>query len=79
MAITLEQAQAQLDTWMNASLKISSGQSHSFNGRSLTQANLSDVNKQIMYWERRVKALQASAAGVTRVGQGALANFSGGA
>lgn len=78
-AITLSQAQAQLDGWLNASIAISSGQSHSFNGRTLTLANLADVNAQITFWERRVNQLTAVADGVRNVGQGALADFGGGA
>lgn len=61
--ITLEQAQAQLDVWLEASLKIASGQEYEAFGRKMKRADLGEVNRQITFWENRVKRMS----GITRV------------
>lgn len=55
--ITLEQAETQLGLWLTASEKVAAKQSYSINGRSLTLADLSDINAQIQYWDGMVKRL----------------------
>lgn len=64
--ITLVQAQAQLDAWIAASLAVASSQSYSIGGRSLSRANASEINDQIVFWENKVKLLTASLGGRRR-------------
>lgn len=65
--ITLAQAEAQLAVWLAASEKIAAKQSYAINGRSLTFADLADVQKQIDYWQNWVTKLTRSASGRGRV------------
>ena len=59
--ITLAQAEAKLTTWMAALDKIAAGQSYSISSggssRTLTRANLDEVQRQIDYWDAKVKSL----------------------
>ena len=55
--ITLAQAEIQLDAWLEASLKIASGQAYSIGGRSLTRANAAWIGKQIVFWNGMVQSL----------------------
>jgi hypothetical protein len=59
--ITVEQAEAKLTLWMAALDKIAAGQSYSITtgtgSRSLTRANLKEVQEQVEYWDRQVKRL----------------------
>lgn len=55
--ITLAQAQAKLDMWLEAEEALSTSQSYSFGGRQLTRANLSDIEAAIDKWDARVKKL----------------------
>jgi len=55
--ITLEQAEAKLTTWLAAMDKIAVGQSYSIGSRTLTRANLGEVQKQVEYWDNQVKRL----------------------
>lgn len=55
--ITLADAEAQLALWLAASEAIATGQSYSIKDRSLTRANLADVNEQIKYWNGIVLTL----------------------
>lgn len=64
--ITLVQAEAALATWVEADLKVASGQSYSIAGRSLTRADAREITEKIKFWEGRVKELAASAAGRRR-------------
>lgn len=52
--MTIERAKTHLDAWYKAELAVSTGQSYSIGSRSLTRANLSEIRKQIEYWEKRV-------------------------
>jgi len=65
--ITLEQAEAQLALWLEASTKVAAKQSYSIAGRSLTLADLSDINDQIQFWDGQVKKLARAANGRGRV------------
>ncbi len=67
--IDLTTAQTMLDTWLQASISIAAGQSVTLDGRTLTRANLRDVQAQIDYWEAKVKRLttQANRAPLQRV------------
>jgi hypothetical protein len=64
--ITLAQAQAQLDAWLADSLAVSSNQSYSIAGRSLSRANASEISAMVDKWESKVKQLTASNSGVNR-------------
>ena len=55
--ITYAQASAKLSVWLDAEEKIILGQSVSFDGRSLTRADLDKVRKSITYWDQRCKEL----------------------
>lgn len=55
--ITLERATVHLQAWLDAELAVSTGQSYSMGSRSLTRANLSEIRKQITYWENRLATL----------------------
>lgn len=57
--ITLEQAQAQLDAWLAASLATSGSQSYEIAGRKLTRADAGEIRDNIDYWERKVRDLGA--------------------
>jgi hypothetical protein len=61
--ITLEQAQAQLDSYLKAETAVLEGQSYEIAGRKLTRANLSDIHAGITVWNRRVGELSARATG----------------
>lgn len=51
---TLETAQTHLNSWLAAELALSSGQSYTIGTRSLTRVDLTDVMKQISYWQKQV-------------------------
>ena len=58
--ITKEQAEAKLQTWMEAEEKIASGQGYSIGDRRLTRADLYTVRGEIKYWNNKVKELEAA-------------------
>lgn len=59
--ITLAQAEAQLAAWLQASTDVAQrGQSYSIQGRSLSRADLSEITRQITYWDNMVKKLSVS-------------------
>lgn len=58
--ITKEQAEAKLQTWMEAEEKIASGQGYSIGDRRLTRADLYTVRGEIEYWSNKVKELEAA-------------------
>ena len=55
--IPKEQAEAKLQTWMEAEEKIASGQGYSIGDRRLTRADLYTVRGEIEYWNNTVKEL----------------------
>ena len=57
--ITKEQAEAKLQTWMEAEEKIASGQGYSIGDR-LTRADLYTVRGEIEYWNNKVKELEVA-------------------
>lgn len=63
---TLEQAQAQLDAWMAASLAATAGQTYEIAGRRLTRQNAAEILQQIEYWSREVDLLRMRTAGRSR-------------
>jgi hypothetical protein len=57
-AFTLEQAQAQLASWMAAELALSTGaQEYTIGGRAFRKADLGQVGARILYWQRMVDRL----------------------
>lgn len=58
--ITKEQAEAKLQTWMEAEEKIASGQGYSIGDRHLTRADLYTVRGEIEYWDNKVKELEVA-------------------
>lgn len=64
--ITLAQAQAQLEAWLAASLAVSSNQSYSIAGRSLTRVNASEIRDQINFWQSKVNIITRNNSGRRR-------------
>lgn len=54
----LKTAKTHLQAWLDAELAISTGQSYKIGSRELKRANLSEVRKQITYWQREVSRLE---------------------
>lgn len=57
--ITLAQAEAQLANWLAASEAVALNQSYSISGRTLTRANADHIQKQVEFWDSKVKQLAA--------------------
>jgi len=55
--ITLEVAQKHLEEWLEAELKVTTGQSYTIGSRTLTRANLTEIRNSIDYWNKKVLAL----------------------
>ena len=59
--ITVEQAEAQLTAWLNASAAVAQNQSYTIStesgSRSLTRANANEIMAQIKFWDTQVKRL----------------------
>jgi len=53
-------------------IAVAKGKSYSMNGRSLTLADVNEIQGQIQYWERRVVAMQNNSGGTDYT----LADFS---
>ena len=68
--ITLAQAQARLDLWLEADAGVATSQSYEIetgNGRrKLTRADAEQIRKNIDYWQAKVTALTPAAAGGRR-------------
>lgn len=58
-AITLKQAKAHLDLWLEAEMAVATGQSYTIGTRSLTRANLFQIREEIKMWEQKVEGLEA--------------------
>lgn len=54
----LIKAKVHLDAWETAELEVTTHQSYSIGSRSLTKANLSEIRKQIMFWQNQVTQLE---------------------
>lgn len=63
MGITLDVARQKLQMWLDAEDAVATGQSYKIGTRSLTRADLSDIMKQISYWEKRVAQLESGTKG----------------
>lgn len=55
--ITLAQAQAKLQTWLDAEDKVAGGQSYTIGSRHLTRANLDEIRRTITYWDGQCRRL----------------------
>lgn len=56
--INLEIAKKHLDAWLTAELEVTTHQSYTIGSRSLTKANLSEIRKQIEFWQDQVARLE---------------------
>lgn len=66
--ITLAQAQAQLDKWLEADAAVAQSQSYSIAGRSYTRADAAVITAKIEYWSDKVAALSGRGRrGVARI------------
>lgn len=61
--LSLEQAQAQLNAYVAAEIAVLTNQSYSIAGRTLTRANLADIQRGIAMWNQRVQELSRAASG----------------
>lgn len=68
--ITLAQAQARLDSWLEADAAVARNQSYSINNRALTRADAAQIRENIDYWQGKVNELIASPTGGRRVRYG---------
>jgi hypothetical protein len=64
--ITLAQAEAQLALYLTAEQTVLTGQSYSIGGRTLTRADLADIQEGIRIWNERANSLSAGASGRSR-------------
>ncbi len=64
VGITLDQAQAKLDLWLEADRKVSLDQEHWVEGRRVTRADARTIRQNIDYWETKVKRLSSRASRV---------------
>jgi len=55
--ITQAQAEAKLQTWLDAEDRVASGQAYTIGTRSLTRADLGDIRETITYWDSMVRRL----------------------
>jgi hypothetical protein len=55
--ITLDQAQTKLDEYLAAETAVLNNQSYSIAGRSLTRANLKEIQDGITFWNNKVQEL----------------------
>lgn len=65
--ISLEQARANLQMWLEAEAAVATGQSYSIGTRSLTRASLSDIRQQISFWRNEVAKLESGNGSGARV------------
>lgn len=68
--IELQQAQAQLDAWLAASLAVAKGQEYSIGTRKLRRVDASEIRQEILFWEKRVAALSTRSRGGMRISLG---------
>lgn len=67
MFVTIEEARANLNMWLEAEKAVATGQSYKIGGRSLTRANLSDIIKRIAFWRNELDKLETGAGRGARV------------
>jgi hypothetical protein len=65
--ITLAQAEARLALYLEAESAVLAKQSYTIDGRSLTKANLAEIQQGIETWNARCEQLGARSEGVGRL------------
>lgn len=61
--ITLEQAEARLQQYLDAEEAVLGNQAYEIRGRRMTRANLEEIQKGIALWDARAKELGSKASG----------------
>lgn len=56
--MTLQEANEMLKLWIDAEKAVTSGQSYSIAGRSLTRVNMKEIREAQQYWQGEVYKLQ---------------------
>lgn len=56
--IDITTAKNHLAAWLEAELTVTTNQSYTIGGRSLTRANLAEIRKQIEFWSNKVSELE---------------------
>ena len=59
MAYTKEFVQERLKMWWDAEAAIATGQSYKIGSRELRRADLSEIRKQIEWWEKKLAELES--------------------
>lgn len=54
----LATARKHLEAWLTAELEVTTHQSYTIGSRSLTKANLSEIRKQIEFWQNEISKLE---------------------
>jgi hypothetical protein len=72
--LTLAQAQARLNDWLEADAAVARNQAYSINNRSMTRADAEQIRENIDYWQAKVNELTASTGGGRRVRYGMAAD-----
>lgn len=57
-AISLETAKKHLEQWLEAESEVSINQSYTIGGKTFTRANLSEIRKQIEFWENKIAEIE---------------------
>lgn len=57
--ITIDEARANLQMWLEAEKAVATGQSYKIGTRSLTRANLSDITERIQFWRNEIAKLES--------------------
>ena len=63
VGITLDVAKHKLKLWLEVEDAVATGQSYKIGSRTLTRADLSEVRKQIDYWQSKYSSLSNGSAG----------------
>lgn len=56
--MTLQDANEMLNLWIEAEKAVTSGQSYSISGRSLTRVNMKEIREAQQYWQGEIYRLQ---------------------
>lgn len=59
--VTIEEAKESLRLWLDAEKAVATGQSYKIGTRSLTRANLEDIERRIKYWRNEIEKLESGA------------------
>jgi len=63
--ISVKEAKQHLSGWLEAEQKVMTGQSYQMGTRSLTRADLADIQKAIDYWDDKVTEAEAAESGTS--------------